>query len=97
MAAVLFLIYDPDRDIIVAHSRVIFLLLQFIQRYHITVVGVEITGGINGDVLQPRMQCIIGLEQRLYGILVSLVHTEIVLAVFRIQRLEYGGIVEHII
>ena len=97
MAAVLFLIYDPDRDIIVAHSRVIFLLLQLVQRYHITVVGMEITGGINGDVLQPRMQCVIGLEQRLYGILVSLVHTEIVLAVFRIQCLEDGSIVEHII
>ena len=43
------------------------------------------------------MQRIIGLKQRFDGILVSLIHFEIILVVFCVQRLEDGGIVEHVI
>ena len=86
----------PYGGVLPFHQGIPFLFRQFLQVLNIAVVGMQIAGGIDGDIVQIGMERIIGQEEGLNRILIGFVHLEVIGIVPGVKSAQYGCVMEYI-
>ena len=84
----------PYGGVLPFYQGIPFLFRQFLQVLNIAVVGMQVAGGIDGDIVQIGMERIIGQEEGLNRILIGLVHLEIIGIVPGVKSAQYSSVIK---